>query len=138
MVRVTGAKEHSARLKRTTSPTMLRGFYKGLYAGGQLIEIEAETSITAGSVSGSGHVPSQPGEPPNADSRQLDTSIHTTGNPGKLQVLVTADAPRAVPLELGSSKMAARPFMKPATRKKRGDAVDLVRKQVSRVIKQGG
>lgn len=138
MVKISGGKAHSARLKRTTSPEMLKGFYKGLYAGGQLIEIEAEISITAGSVSGAGHVPSAPGQPPNADTRQLDGSIETTGKPERLQVKVTANAPHAVPLELGSSKMAARPFMKPATRKKRSAAVELVRKQVSRVVKQGG
>ena len=104
---------------------------RALYAAGQLIEIKAEISITRGSVSGKGHVPSKPGEPPNADTRQLDTSIDTVVV-GPNRVDVVSNAPYSVPLEFGTSVMEARPFMGPATRAKHDEAVELVRRAVRR------
>lgn len=135
MVKITGAREHSARLKRMTSPEAKAAIYKGLYAAGNLIEVEAEISITEGSVSGKGHVPSRPGEPPNADTRLLDTSIETTGDKSIPRVTVTSNAPYGAALELGTSKMIERPYMVPATERKRGEAVDLVRQANNAVIR---
>lgn len=137
MAKITGQKRHSARLARLASREMEDAVFAGLYAGGNLIEIEAERSITAGSVSGKGHVASQPGQPPNADTRLLDTSIETTGDRAAMKVRVTSNAPYSRALEEGTSKMAARPFMGPAARKKRGEVSELVRKQASRVARKG-
>lgn len=121
MVKIVGAKKHNARLKRATAAVPGK-VLRALYAAGQAIEIEAEISITAGSISGKNHVPSNPGEPPNADTRLLDTSIETTierrgNNPA---VHVTSNAPYSAFLEYGTSRMEERPFMRPAARKKRG------------------
>lgn len=129
MARVKGVDTFSNRLKRgkAKSASMVD---RALYAGGQLIEIEAEHSITAGSISGAGHIPSRPGEPPNADTRLLDTSIHTTKE-GRGRVNVTSNAPYSAALEWGTSKMAARPFMRPATRKKHEEVMRLVGRSVS-------
>lgn len=137
MAKFTGQKKHSARLKRMTSPEMKREVYRALFAAGNIIETIAEISITSGSVSGANHVPSAPGEPPNADTGLLDGNIETTGNPDAVKVFVTSNAPYSVPLEVGTSKMAARPFMGPAARKGRGQASELVRKAVSRVASKG-
>lgn len=132
MVRITGAREHQAHLRRMRSPQMRAGVYQALFAGGNLIQVAAQTSITEGSISGAGHVASAPGEPPNADTRLLDTSIETTGDPGALKVEVSSNAPYSVPLEDGSSKMAARPFMRPASIANRGAVLALVRKALDR------
>lgn len=89
-----------------------------LYAAGQEIEIAAEKSITEGSVSGKNHVPSAPGQPPNADTRFLDTNIETeikANSPPTVHV--TSKAPYSAALEFGTSKMAERPFMRPAAAK---------------------
>lgn len=137
MAKITGAKAHSDRLKRMTSPEAREGIYKALFAGGQRIEIAAELSITSGSVSGANHVPSLPGEPPNRDTGQLDGDIETTGNRTQQKVWVTSNAPYSRALEEGTSKMAARPFMGPAARKERGAVTELVRKAVSRAIRKG-
>jgi len=102
---------------------------RALYAAGQLIEIEAEISITRGSVSGKGHVPSKPGEPPNADTRLLDTSIDTVVV-GPNRVDVVSSAPYSAALEFGTSRMAERPFMGPAARAKTAEAVDLIARAV--------
>lgn len=137
MARITGAKAHSDRLAKLTSPEMNDEIFKALYAAGNRIEIAAELSITSGSISGANHVPSAPGEAPNADTRLLDTSIETTGSRGDMKVKVTSNAPYSADLELGTSKMAARPFMAPAARKERRAAVELVRKAVLRVARKG-
>lgn len=110
---------------------------QALFVAGGMIEAEAEISITAGSVSGKGHVPSAPGQPPNADTRQLDTSIETI-KVGELAVDVVAQAPYSAALEegsvreteYGSARTAARPFMRPAVAKKRDEVFDLVRRAV--------
>ncbi len=120
-----GARRHKARLRamRGGTPILLQA----LFAAGQMIEIEAERSITEGSVSGAGHVPSLPGEPPSADTRLLDTSIETTvENFDPPRVHVTSNAPYSAALEWGTSTMEERPFMRPATRKKKTAAVALV------------
>jgi HK97 gp10 family phage protein len=102
---------------------------QALFVAGGMIETEAEISITAGSVSGKGHVPSAPGEPPNADTRQLDTSIETV-KVGELAVDVISNAPYSRALEYGTedNHPAMRPFMRPATEKKRAEALALIAK----------
>lgn len=137
MARITGAKAHSDRLKRMTSPEARDDIYRALFAGGQRIEIAAELSITSGSVSGKDHTPSAPGQPPNRDTGQLDGEIETTGDRARQKVFVTSNAPYSRALEEGTSKMAARPFMGPAARKERGAVTELVRKAVSRAIRRG-
>jgi hypothetical protein len=126
-MKITGDKQHEARLKRMASAQMSAEITRGLFVAGKEIELEAEHSITEGSISGKGHIPSLPGQPPNADTRQLDTSIETIvigQNPPRVNVEATA--PHAVPLEVGTSKMEARPFMGPASRKKRKVAAQIV------------
>lgn len=136
MVKITGQRKHSERLGRMSRETKGEVF-KALMVAGGLIQTEAQISITAGSVSGKGHVPSLPGEPPNADTGALDSQIETRGERAKTKVFVESEAPHAVPLEVGTSKMAARPSMGPAARKMRGKATDLVRQAVSRTARKG-
>lgn len=127
------AKSHSDRLKRMAARTPAE-VARALYRAGQLIEIDAENSITTGSVSGKNHVPSNPGEPPNADTRFLDTNIETRiGGPGL--VIVESKAGYSSALEFGTSKMAARPFMGPALRKNKAKVIEIVGDAVSATIK---
>lgn len=133
MVRITGDRKHAERLKRLASAHTSRLVTQGLFAAGKEIELEAERSITEGSVSGKGHVPSAPGSPPNADTRLLDTSIDTVvvgESPPKVHVV--SSAPYSAALEFGTSKMAARPFMRPATNKKRRKAAQIVASVLNR------
>lgn len=130
-VRVTGDRKHSEHLKRMAS-NVDRAVAQALYAAGQEIELEAEHSITEGSISGKGHIPSAPGEPPNADTRLLDTSIETTlVSVSPPRVDVTSHAPYSAALEFGTSKMAERPFMRPALAKKRS----IVREKVVAAVR---
>lgn len=115
------------RLQRMAASRSLTD--QALYSAGQAIEIYAEISITAGSISGKGHIPSAPNSPPNADTRLLDTSIDTIVI-GPNRVDVVSNAPYSAALEFGTSKMAERPFMGPAARAKTAEAVDLIARAV--------
>lgn len=131
------AKSHSDRLKRMARDTAGEVLRK-LYMAGQLIELDAERSITAGSISGAGHISSRPGEPPNRDTGLLDGSIDTeirAQNPPT--VAVSSKAPYAAHLEYGTSRMAPRPYMRPATERNRDDVTRMVGEAVSVVIKRG-
>lgn len=107
-----------------------------VYAIAAQVEVDAATSITSGAVSGKGHVPSKPGEPPNADTHQLDRSIHVkTVTP--LNALVVADAPHAASMELGTSKVAERPYMRPAAQRNKARGQRQMRASVAHVITGG-
>jgi HK97 gp10 family phage protein len=109
---------------------------RALYAAGQMMEVDAETSITRGSISGAGHVPSAPHEPPNADTRYLDTNIDTkvTGE-DPIRVEVTSHAPYSAALEWGTSKMIERPYMRPAFEKNKDKMAELIQQALERAIR---
>lgn len=134
MARIRGGKQHAARLRRLTGPDAVRQIGAALFAGGSQIETDAAISITNGSVSGKNHVPSAPGQPPNADTHVLDRSIETN-QIEPLRVQVSANAPYAAALEFGTSKMAERPYMRPAAAKNRKAVTQLVRDAVARVVR---
>lgn len=135
MARITGADAHSARLRRIAAQSA-QAVTRGLYLAGQEIELEAERSITEGSISGKGHVVSAPGQPPNADTRDLDSKIETVVVSGPVPTVhVEANSKHAVPLEYGTSKMAERPFMRPAVAKKRARVTELVGQAVRTTIR---
>lgn len=133
MPRIIGADKVVFRLN-TIGEKAIREVGQALYVGGDLIRAEAAHMITEGAVSGKHHVPSLPGEPPNEDTGVLRTNIETA-QIAPLQVEVSSNAPYAAALEVGTSKMAARPYMAPATERKRAEVVALVGKAVSRSIK---
>lgn len=130
-----GARAHINRLKALASPEMKREVGRALFAAGELVQTEAQISITRGAVSGKGHVPSAPGEPPNADTHHLADNIETT-QPAIDRVLVSSNATYSAPLEFGTSKMAARPFMRPARDKKRKEVQRMVQQAMNRVVRR--
>lgn len=160
MVKITGDGGHRRRLQGIRGQRMVRKVGTALFAGGQAIQVEAQISITTGAVSGKGHVPSSPGEPPNQDTGVLADNIETA-QVAPLKVEVSSNAPYAAALEEGSkrkagtaarsfsaeskkqgpvkmeygdSTIAARPYMAPATAKKREKVTQLVRKAVDDVL----
>ncbi|MEY4838689.1 MAG: hypothetical protein RLZZ475_2548, partial [Pseudomonadota bacterium] len=97
-----------------------------VFVGSDMIRAEAFRSISAGSVSGKNHVPSRPGEPPNRDSGVLQSHL-TNSKTGPLSAEVRSDAPYANALEFGTSKMGARPSLRPARDKTEPDINRLFR-----------
>lgn len=134
MVKIIGTQVVKARLRRLVGAEGVAEVGKALFVAGNRIQTTAQRSITEGSVSGRGHVPSSPGQPPNADTHGLDRQIETE-QVGPLKVRVTSNALYSGFLEFGTSRMAARPFMKPAAEKERAAVTTLVRDAVNRVVK---
>jgi HK97 gp10 family phage protein len=135
MVKIIGDKRAVARIRSMGGPEAVRLVGSALFAGGNLIETDAQLSITRGSVGGKFHVPSKPGEPPNNDTGVLANNIETVQT-GPLKVVVTSNAPYSQELEFGTSKMAARPFMRPAAARNRKKVTDLVAKAINKALKR--
>ena len=138
MARIIGAGKHSRRLLKLSKDTA-KEVAKKLYSVGQDIELDAEFSITAGSISGKNHVASKPGEPPNADTRLLDSSIETVlVDSYHPKVTVTSNAPYSASLEYGTEHIEARPFMRPALEKNRPEVVKAARLGVNIALSRSG
>ena len=133
---IKGSKAHLARLRRLSGSGMEREIGKALFAGGKRIQVAAQISITTGAVSGSGHVPSAPGQAPNQDTGVLANNIETVLKEPTL-VEVSSNAAYSSPLEFGTSRMAARPFMAPARDQERPHVVRLVEQAVQRLSRRG-
>jgi HK97 gp10 family phage protein len=134
MPRIVGAGKVTARLKGMAGEKMVRNVGKALFAAGEEVRAEAAHLITEGAVSGKNHVPSLPGHPPNEDTGVLRTHIETT-QVAPLRVEVSSNAPYAVALEVGTSKMAARPYMAPALRNKKKAVSVLIQRAVNAAVK---
>lgn len=120
MVKITGSQTHSNRLKAMTSGQAVSAMGRALYVGSDKIRVEARRLIADGAIQGKGHIPSKPGEPPNWDTGQLANEITNTKT-GPLSAETRSSAPYASDLEYGTSKMAERPYMHPATENMRDD-----------------
>lgn len=84
-----------------------------LYECADAVRAEAHRSISAGSVSGKGHKPSAANTPPNRDTGHLQSQIEVS-QPESFVSRVTSNAEYSAALEFGTSKMSARPFLRPA------------------------
>lgn len=127
-----GRKEAVGRMKALASGAD-KFLGPALFAGGELIQVDAQISITRGSISGAGHVPSKPGEPPNQDTGVLANNIETV-QVGPTTVHVSSNAPYSAALEFGTSKMEARPFMRPARDRKKAEVKRMVEAAFGRFV----
>ena len=132
-----GAKKHVDRLRRLSGPGMTRVLGAVVYEGADTIRAEAFRLVSAGSVSGKGHVASKPGEAPNRESGDLQAGMEIAQT-GPLSAEFTSNAPHAVPLELGTSKMAARPSVRPARDNKVEEVRARMVEQVSAFVQRSG
>lgn len=119
---VFGMKVHRNRLARMRT-AIKNESRRELFAAGEVIRKDAADSIKEGAISGPGHIPSAPGQPPNADTHNLDLSIDVRINPSGKSVSVIAQAKYAAALEFGTSRIAARPFMRPALQRNKNRIV---------------
>lgn len=131
------------RLMKLRGPALRKLIGSALYDAGEMIAKEAQLSITTDSASGTKggkhqHTPSAPGEPPNNFTGGLAKGIVTIKRvedvPGGIGVRVASTAEYAAYLEYGTSKMAARPYMRPAADKFGPTA----RKQVAIAVRAAG
>lgn len=142
MANVKGADAVLRRFKRMASPEMKEAVRGALYVGGGILQDYAQASIMEGSSSGRKtkkhrHIPSRPGEPPNNDQHELhDSIIVRQAKDDPMAVEVSATAGHAVPLEFGTSKMAERPFMRPAAKATKDKIARFVSTAVSRQMEK--
>lgn len=139
MTIIHGAEAHRRRLRKLHGPAVAQAVTQALYQGAKDIADEAALSITAGATSGANHVPSAPGEPPNADTHVLSGSIEATII-GPLKAEASANAPYAAAQEFGSESrgLPERPYMRPATARMRPSAVKRVIAVVDRLVRASG
>ena len=97
---------------------------KGLFVSAKRVEKEAKKSILSGKKSGREytrgsvtHRASAPGQAPASDTGRLANSINGDLEPRKGSAFVRVAAKYGKPLEFGTSKFAARPFLFPALEK---------------------
>ena len=134
MAKVSGLQKHFDRL----NPRQIQIAAKaGLWAGANEIKVEAQLSITAGSVSGTGHFPSKPGEPPNNDTGVLKNNIETIST-GPLTIEVQSKAPYAVAQEFGNSRLPERPYMRPAAKKMKPTVSAHIKNKLDTTLRRKG
>lgn len=106
-----------------------------LFAAGEKVAVEAQIAITRGAVSGKNHVPSRPGQPPNNDTGVLANNIEVVNKrPGVVEV--SSNAPYSEHLEYGTSKMAARPFMRPTRDKMEKPVRAFVQRGINAIMRR--
>lgn len=139
MARIIGADKHKKRLRRMRGPAMVRRVSQALFAVAQDIVVDAAVSITEGAVSGKGHVPSKPGEPPNADTHVLSNSGEAV-LVAPLKAESSFNAPYAAAQELGSAdqNLPERPYLRPSAAKNRPKALRKVAQAANEVIAASG
>lgn len=106
-----------------------------VYVGSDMIRAEAFRSISAGSISGKNHVASLPGEPPNRDTGELQAHL-TNSKTGPVTAEVRSDAPYAAALEFSTSRMEARPYLRPARDKMAPDINRLFSQEIGKLVKR--
>jgi HK97 gp10 family phage protein len=135
LVKIAGAAQHIAKLRAPVTPEGVRLIGAALLTAGEFVQRDAQNSITEGA-SQSPHIASLPGQPPNEEFGTLRNNIETVQSE-PLKVEVSSNAPYAAPLEFGTSKMAARPYMGPALQKNRQRIAETIAQAV-RIVNKGG
>lgn len=132
-----GKQKHLDRLKRLSGPDVVKAASRVLFVGADMVKAEAQQSITRGAVSGKNHVPSRPSEPPKNDTGVLKNNIESALKE-PLLAEVSSNAPYAAALEFGTSKMAARPYMRPARDKTAPKIQRLFAQEIGKLIERSG
>lgn len=135
-------KDHIKRLRQISDSVEPESILVLLEAG-ELVRQEAMRSIREGTIRGKGHIPSLPGDPPKGDTGQLELGIEVELRRSEKTVNVISTAPYSAALELGTSRIAARPFLRPALLKHKNRLVTAMAKIASgdravRIFKKGG
>jgi HK97 gp10 family phage protein len=107
---------------------------QAMFKAGQFVQVEAQVSITEGATSGKNHTPSAPGAAPNNDTAFLANNIETV-QIEPLKVEISSNAPYSRPLEFGTSRMEARPFMGPAATKSRDKITKYLAREVAKAMR---
>jgi len=136
-----GWKDHLARLNRLSGRTLIDYTGAALLDTAKELEEDIRFSLNDGSISGPGHIPSLPGEPPNTDTHDLEQSIHVTELVEVADYLQTtvseggAQAPYAPTLEYGGGNIAERPHMRPAAERARQEHQNRLKQAIEKTAR---
>ncbi|MES2903763.1 MAG: HK97-gp10 family putative phage morphogenesis protein [Pseudomonadota bacterium] len=132
-----GKDAHLRRLKNLSGASIVKAAGRVVFVGADMVRAEAFRGVSAGSVSGKNHVPSAPGEYPNRDTGVLQANFETEKT-GPVSAEFRSKAPYAAALELGTSKMAARPHVRPARDKMKPKIEALFAREIDKLVKASG
>ena len=145
MTRVRGRRELVEKLGKISAATV-QEVRRALLRGGLRVENRAVQGIIDPPKTGriyrsrgnkkKMHQASAPGQFPAADTGELHTGIthaEASAPQGVIRVEVGANAPYALALELGTSKMAPRPFMAPAL----SENTPAIRNDIAAAVRRG-
>lgn len=135
---VEGADAHRRRL-RNLRRNIAEPVGKAVFVEAQALQVDAQTSITRGAVSGKAHVPSAPGEPPNQDTGVLAGNIEAVKT-GATKAETSSNAPYAAAQEFGNeaANLAERPYMRPAANRAKERAPRNIAAAVNKVVRSSG
>jgi HK97 gp10 family phage protein len=132
-----GKDAHLRRLRRLSGNEVIKAAGRVVFVGADIIRAESFRQISRGSVSGRNHVPSKPGEYPNRDTGVLQAHL-VTEQTGPVSAEFRSEAPYAAALERGTSRMAARPHVRPARDAKAPEIQRLFAKEIDKLIARSG
>ena len=130
-----GRDKWKRRMDRLTGREVIETAGKVVFEGADMISAHAFREISRVSVYGDGHVPSKPGEFPNRDTGVLQGGLETQRT-GPVTAEVRSTALYAAPLEFGTSRMAARPYMRPSRDAKRKEIERLFATEIDKLVKR--
>ena len=120
-----------------TTPAIRQAVGRGLVAGAQIHRNESIRLILQGPKTGrmyGRHVASAPGEAPATDHGRLANSILVRHTPGTLTASVVCTASYGRSLELGTPRIAPRPFLRPPLATKRAEIVAAINRPVAKLF----
>jgi len=123
---VRGGEQLRRNLARLAGAERRQAQADGLEAGARTLEAIVKISL-------SGPSPSAPGEPPGLDTGFLRNSVQVD-EVTPTEAFLGAHTEYAEPLEFGTSRMAARPFMRPALDQHEREILDAVRSTVAAFV----
>jgi len=82
------------------------------------------------------HQASAPGEAPASDTGRLASSMRSEIDQGQLSASVIAGTEYAAHLEYGTTKMAARPFLRPAAEKVKEVGSKLLQEALNKIVRK--
>ena len=132
-----GKDAHIRRLKRLSGNQVKALAGAIVYEGADTIRAEAYRLVSAGSVQGKGHARSKPGEAPNREHGDLQAGMKAVKT-GAVTAEFRSESDHALPLEFGTSKMAARPSTRPARDTKKPEIEKRFAEQFEKLVKASG
>lgn len=132
-----GKDAHLRRLKKLSGPEVIKAAGRVVFVGSDMVRAEAYRGVSAGSVSGKGHVASAPGEYPNREFGDLQAGF-TNQQTGPVSAEFRSSSGHSRPLEFGTSKMAARPHVRPSRDKTEPKIRALFAKEIDKLVKRSG